>query len=134
MDKEAIVKELEFKAIRSSGAGGQNVNKVSSKIELLFSIDASAALTELEKKRIHLKLENKISKEGALLLQCDTSRSQHKNKELIIERFLELVENALKTPKKRKKTNPSKSSIEKRLHQKKKRAIHKLNRKKPRLD
>jgi ribosome-associated protein len=131
LNKEALIKELQFKAVRSSGAGGQHVNKVSSKIELAFNVSSSLDLTEPEKEKIYLKLASRLTKENVLLLQCDESRSQHKNKELVIKRFLHLIENALKVSKKRKRTKPSKSSIEKRLKSKKKAAEKKLNRNKP---
>ena len=134
MDKESIVKELQFKAIRSSGAGGQHVNKVSTKIELLFDLDRSGALSDMEKERVLSKLSNRFTKENILLLQCDETRSQHKNKEIAIRRFLELMDHALKRPKKRKKTKPKKSAIEKRLRAKKKAAEKKVARKKPDFD
>ncbi len=134
MDKAKIIQELQFKAVRSSGAGGQHVNKVSTKIELSFDLDNSNALTETEKERIILKLSNRLTKENILLLQCDESRSQHKNKDLAIKRFLEVLENALIVPKKRRKTKPSKAAIEKRLQNKKKAAQKKVNRGKPDMD
>jgi len=134
VDKAKIIQELQFKAVRSSGAGGQHVNKVSTKIELSFDLDNSNALTETEKERIILKLSNRLTKENILLLQCDESRSQHKNKDLAIKRFLEVLENALIVPKKRRKTKPSKAAIEKRLQNKKKAAQKKVNRGKPDMD
>lgn len=134
MDKIKIIQELQFKAVRSSGAGGQHVNKVSTKIELSFNLDNSNALSETEKERISLKLAHRLTKENMLLLQCDESRSQHKNKDLAIKRFLEVLENALIVPKKRRKTKPSRGAIEKRLQNKKKAALKKVNRGKPDLD
>ncbi|WP_282048649.1 alternative ribosome rescue aminoacyl-tRNA hydrolase ArfB [Maribacter aquivivus] len=131
MNQEQILTELQFKAIRSSGPGGQHANKVSSKVELSFHIQSSAGLTERQKKRAFLKLENKLSKEGLLILQCDESRSQHKNKELVIKRFLKLLEKSLVIPKARKKSRPTRSSIEKRLKGKKIASLKKLNRGKP---
>jgi len=134
MDKTKIIQELKFKAVKSSGAGGQHVNKVSTKIELLFELNISNALSEKEKERILLKLGHRLTKENMFLLQCDESRSQHKNKELAIKRFLDVIENALKVPKKRKATKPSKASVERRLQSKKKAAQKKANRTKPNLD
>lgn len=134
MNTAILLKELQFKAVRSSGAGGQHVNKVSTKIELLFDVQQSLGLSELEKERVFLKLGHRISKERLLLLQCDESRSQHKNKTLVVKRFLEIIEHALKIPKKRKKTKPSKAAVEKRLRAKKKSAQKKANRTKPNLD
>ncbi|MDZ7615316.1 MAG: alternative ribosome rescue aminoacyl-tRNA hydrolase ArfB [Flavobacteriaceae bacterium] len=113
-----LIQELQFKAIRSGGAGGQHVNKVSSKVVLNFDVGTSEALTEQEKKRICLKLESRLTSDHILLLHSDESRSQHKNKELVTERFLLMVENALKVSKKRIKTKPSGSAIEKRLKSK----------------
>ncbi|WP_405400309.1 alternative ribosome rescue aminoacyl-tRNA hydrolase ArfB [Maribacter sp. Asnod2-G09] len=131
MNQEQILTELQFKAIRSSGPGGQHANKVSSKVELSFHIEASGGLTERQKKRALLKLENKLSKEGLLILQCDESRSQHKNKELVIKRFFKLLEKSLIVPKARKKSRPTRSSIEKRLKGKKIASLKKQNRGKP---
>ena len=129
-----IVKELKFKAIKSSGAGGQHVNKVSSKVELQFDVNNSNYLTSEEKNILFKKLQSKLSKNSILILQCDESRSQHKNKEIIIKRFLELITKGLKVPKKRKPTKPSKSSIRKRLEKKKKQAFKKAFRRKPKLE
>jgi len=131
VNQEQILTELQFKGIRSSGPGGQHANKVSSKVELSFHIEASAGLTDREKKRLILKLDNKLSKEGLLILQCDESRSQHKNKELVIKRFLKLIEKSLVVPKARKKSKPTRSSIEKRLKSKKIASLKKINRSKP---
>jgi ribosome-associated protein len=131
VNQEQILTELQFKAIRSSGPGGQHANKVSSKVELSFHVESSAGLTERQKKRVLLKLENKLSKEGLLILQCDESRSQHKNKESVIKRFLKLLEKSLVVPKARKKSRPTRSSIEKRLKGKKIASLKKLNRGKP---
>ena len=115
MNAEKIIKELQFKAVRSSGAGGQHVNKVSSKVELLFDLQNSTVFTEEEKELLIQKLKSKLTKENVLLLSCDESRSQHKNKEIVIKRFLALIINSLKVPKRRKATKPSKSSVQKRL-------------------
>ncbi|WP_394344413.1 alternative ribosome rescue aminoacyl-tRNA hydrolase ArfB [Aggregatimonas sangjinii] len=125
---------MNFKAVRSSGAGGQHVNKVATKIELSFVVQNSNGLTQQEKNRILLKLGNRLTKEHVLLLQCDESRSQHKNKELVIKRLLELLENAIKIPKKRRKTRPKRSAIEKRIASKKRNAQKKANRAKPSWD
>ncbi len=131
MNKDNIIQELQFKAVRSSGAGGQHVNKVSTKIELVFDVCNSKSLDGAEKEKVYLKLKNRLTKDRVLLLQCDESRSQFKNKELAIKRFLKFIEYALKEPKKRKATKPTKSAIEKRLKGKKKAAEKKVNRNKP---
>ena len=134
MNRESILSEFQFKAIRSSGPGGQHANKVSSKVEVTFDIITSKGLTEREKSRLLLKLNSKLSKNSWLLLQCDESRSQHTNKSIIIKRLLKLIEQALILPKKRRPSKPSRSSVEKRLRSKKKAALKKANRNKPRLE
>ncbi|WP_350286656.1 alternative ribosome rescue aminoacyl-tRNA hydrolase ArfB [uncultured Croceitalea sp.] len=134
MQKELILKELNFKAVRSSGAGGQHVNKVSSKVEVAFAIAQSNGLTLLEKDRLLLKLKNRLNKDQVLLLQCDEARSQHKNKQLVVKRLFDLLKKALHIPKKRKATKPSKAVIEKRLKSKKMASQKKSNRRPPNLD
>ena len=134
MNSEKIIKELKFKAVRSSGAGGQHVNKVSSKIELFFDLENSLVFSNEEKLVLFKNLKNKLTKDNFLLLQCDESRSQHKNKEIVIKRFLEIITNGLKIPKKRKPSKPTKSSIRKRLEKKKKQAFKKVLRNKPDLN
>jgi len=119
MDKEKIIKELSFKTSRSSGSGGQNVNKVSTKVELRFNLFDSEALNEEEKERISEKLKNKISQEGILIVTSDSERTQLGNKKKVIELFISLIEKSLIKPKKRTKTKPTKASKEKRLKEKK---------------
>ncbi|WP_435623937.1 alternative ribosome rescue aminoacyl-tRNA hydrolase ArfB [Flagellimonas sp.] len=134
MDWEKIVSELQFKAIRSGGPGGQHANKVSSKIQLSFPVETSTGLTSAEKERIRFKLQSKLTAEGIFKLQCEESRSQHKNKELVTKRFIQIIKKALEVSKKRKPTKPSKSSVENRLKSKRKQSDKKFNRKKPDLD
>ncbi|WP_158839402.1 alternative ribosome rescue aminoacyl-tRNA hydrolase ArfB [Polaribacter sp. L3A8] len=134
MNKENILKELSFKGIRSSGAGGQHVNKVSSKIELTFDLENSLSLSDTEKTLLKTKLSNKLTKENTLVLFCDESRSQHRNKEVAIKRFLELLRVNLIRPKKRRPTKPSKSSVRKNAEKKKRNSVKKTLRKKPGLD
>ncbi len=133
MNTSVIISELKFKAIRSSGAGGQHVNKVSSKVELSFDIMASLGLTDDEKLLLIQKLSSRLSKSGILLIQCGESRSQHRNKELAIKRLLDTLKANLHIPKKRIATKPSKNSVKKRLDSKQKQATKKINRKKPLL-
>ena len=128
VDVNKILSELQFKAVRSSGAGGQHVNKVSSKVLLLFDVESSLGLTTPEKERLLLKLQSRLTKEKQLQLQCDEARSQHKNKALVIKRFLQLVKKALQPTKQRKPTKPSKAVKEKRLLAKKRNAEKKANR------
>ncbi|MBD1260120.1 aminoacyl-tRNA hydrolase [Maribacter polysiphoniae] len=134
MNKAGLLQELNLKAVRSSGAGGQHVNKVSTKVELAFDVANSNALSSIEKERVLHKLAKRLTKDNILMLQADATRSQFKNKELVIKRFLELLENAIKIQKKRRKTKPSRSSVEKRLRKKKKDALKKANRGRPKLD
>ena len=133
MDENRILKELQFKAIRSGGPGGQHANKVSSKVELIFDVSNSTGLTEAEKSRLQLKLKSKLTKDHILLMQCDESRSQHKNKELVIKRLFDLIKKALTVVKKRKKSRPTRSSIEKRLRNKKLASLKKKNRGTPEI-
>jgi ribosome-associated protein len=129
-----LINELNFKAIRSSGPGGQHANKVSSKIELSFDVLNSKGLTEEQKQLLLKNIANRLTKENVLILQCDESRSQHNNKEIVIKRFLQLIEKGLIIPKKRKPTKPTKASVRKRLDGKKKLSIKKSGRKSADLD
>ncbi len=121
--------EFVFQASRSSGPGGQNVNKVSSKVELRFNIANTSLLTEDEKSLIITKLCTKINKEGELILIAQTARSQFKNKEKVIAKFYMLIEMALTPRKKRINTRPTKASVEKRLESKRVQSQRKANRK-----
>ena len=118
--ERGIIKECSFSAIRSSGPGCQNVNKVSSKVELRFRISESTVLLEFEKQLILRKLHSRVTAAGELILTSQTERSQIKNKESVIEKFCLLIDNALKPVKKRRPTAPSLSSKQKRIDNKKK--------------
>jgi ribosome-associated protein len=133
-NKDALIKELNFKAIRSSGAGGQHVNKVSSKVELTFNLDTSQVLSERHKAILKVKLQSKLTKDHTLIMQCGESRSQHKNKELIVKRFLELIKEALVVPKKRVPTKTPKAIKAKRLKAKSVLSEKKAKRKKPEIE
>lgn len=102
MNSENIQKELNFKAIRSSGAGGQHVNKTSSKIELTFDLENSISLSDEQKELLKTKLSSKLTKENILILFCEETRSQHRNKDLAIKRFISLIKTSLIRPKKKK--------------------------------
>jgi ribosome-associated protein len=134
MNTENIIKELNFKAIRSSGAGGQHVNKTSSKIELTFDLENSDALNFNEKEILKAKLSSKLTKENVLILFCEETRSQHRNKDLAIKRFLDLLKTNLIRPKKRRKTKPSKGVMKRRVDTKKRTSVKKALRKKPKFD
>jgi ribosome-associated protein len=122
--------ELLFAASRSSGAGGQNVNKVNTKVELRFIISTSLLLTDDEKQIILKKLSSKISLDGVLIIVSQTERSQLKNKNKTIEKFYQLIEKALTPRKKRKPTKPTAASKEKRLEKKRILSDKKISRKK----
>ncbi len=134
MNQEILQTELNFKAIRSSGPGGQHANKVASKVQLIFDLENSKSFTEDEKELLLKNLKTKLTKESILILSSEETRSQHKNKDIVIDKFHQLIKEALKVPIKRKATRPSKSSIKKRLERKKKQAFKKTTRKKPNLD
>ncbi len=133
MDQNILLSELSYKAIRSSGAGGQNVNKVASKVVLTFDLKNSLALTDEEKELATRKLKSKLTVEGILILNCDEDRSQLKNKAIVTKRFLEIIQKALVVPKERKATKVPKSVVEKRLKDKSAAAEIKQNRKKPNI-
>ena len=134
MEIQKIISELTFKAVRSSGAGGQNVNKVSSKVVLTFDLKNSLALTEEEKLLVETKLSSRLTADAVLILNCDEDRSQFRNKEIVIKRFLELIKNALFVPKERKPTRVPKSVIRKRIKDKKNISEVKKNRRRPNLE
>jgi len=131
MEKEKIISELSFKAVRSSGAGGQNVNKVSSKVVLTFDLKNSKALTEEEKLLLETKLSSRLTTDLVLILNCDEDRSQLKNKEIVTKRFLGIIKNGLIVPKERKVTKIPKSVIRKRIKDKKNISEIKKTRRKP---
>jgi ribosome-associated protein len=125
--------ELTYSASRSGGPGGQNVNKVSTKVELRFNIPESALLNDAEKERLLQKLANQINSAGELILVSQSERSQLKNKEKVTEKYFQLLDKALRVPKKRLRTAPTKASREKRLEGKKIQSQIKESRRKPLL-
>ena len=131
MDTNKLLNEVRFKAIRSGGPGGQHINKVSSKVLLFFDLDKTESLTEEEKEILLNTLKNKINKNKVLILSSEETRSQHKNKEIVIKKFQALINEALKTKKERKATKPNKAALQKRLDLKKQQASKKIRRKKP---
>jgi ribosome-associated protein len=131
MNKEQLLKELQFKAVRSSGAGGQNVNKVSSKVMLTFNVVQSLGFNSQEKELVLQRWASKLTTEQVLVLQCDEDRSQFRNKAIVIQRFLDLVSLSLIVPKKRKPTKIPRSVIEKRIKAKRNWSENKQNRQKP---
>lgn len=127
---EELLKEIAFKTSRSGGKGGQNVNKVSSKVELNLNIRASAVFSQEQRERLLDKLSNRINAEGILQIITEEDRSQLRNKEKSIEKLFSLLRNALHVPKARKATKPGKGAIEKRLKFKQAVSLKKINRRK----
>ena len=118
INKESLQKEVTYKTSRSGGKGGQNVNKVSSKVELLFSIDNSLLFDDEEKQLLKDKLQSRFNKDGDIQVICDEERSQYLNKEKAVDRLINLLINALKKPKIRKASKVSKAAKAARLEQK----------------
>jgi ribosome-associated protein len=114
-----LKKEISYSFSKSSGPGGQNVNKVATKVEMRFNIEKSLILSDLQKEKIRKEYKNQINQEDEWIIVNQESRSQLKNKALVEKRFFELLEKAFKEKKERKPTKPSKLAIEKRIKLKK---------------
>ena len=128
--KKDLIRECQFSASRSTGPGGQNVNKVNTQVSLRFDVQRSELLEEEEKMMIYQKLASHISKEGILILNAQTHRSQLQNKEEVVIKFKRLIEKAFTPRKIRKATKPSKAAVQKRLEEKKKQSQKKRLRQK----
>lgn len=126
--------ELTFRASRAGGPGGQHVNTSSTRVELVWDVAGSPSVTETQRRRIRSKLANRVSQEGLLQLADASTRSQHRNREAVTDRFRELLEEALTVAKPRKKTKPTRASRERRLQAKKQRSEVKRMRKPVRGD
>jgi ribosome-associated protein len=126
-----LYKELTFRASRSSGPGGQNVNKSSTRVELRFNVFESSLLTEYEKQLVLSKLSNRINHEGILIIVSESERSQYRNKKKAIERLYKLIGHALVPDKKRYPSYPTELSKMKRLQQKHNLSEKKILRKPP---
>lgn len=134
IDHTLLLKEVVFSTSRSGGAGGQHVNKVESKVSLYWNIVLSKVVNEDQRARLLAKFANRLSKDGILQLDASDTRSQIKNKEIVIERFLTLVSNSLKQDKKRIPTKVPKSKVLDRLDRKKRNAQKKSSRGKINFD
>ncbi len=131
MQKDTLYSELQYKATRSSGPGGQHANKANTRVELYWSLEDSQGLSASEKKRLRLVFANRLNKDGVLILGSEKTRSQQQNKEVVTQHFFRLLEKALRPPKKRIRTQIPRSAQRKRLENKRKQAEKKALRKPP---
>ncbi len=122
------ISELRFKFARSSGPGGQHVNRSATQVELLFDVAGSPSLNEMQRQRVLRKLKSRIDKEGVLHLVSQETRSQLRNREEVVERFQELMRDALRVPKSRRPTRPTRAARERRLGEKRRRSGTKRDR------
>jgi ribosome-associated protein len=128
---DLLISEITFSTSRSSGPGGQNVNKVNSKVTLKFDLENSAILTQEEKDLLRRKLATRLTTGGVLLLSSQEKRSQLQNKEEVLEKLSKLLSKAFEKKKVRKPTKPSKSAVKKRVEGKKRNSEKKQWRQKP---
>ena len=125
---DCLMGELSFRTSRSSGPGGQHVNKTESRVELLWNLQESQCLDLRQKALLASRLGHRLTEDGTLILASEKYRSQHRNREEVRERFLELVKAGLVPVKKRRPTKPTRTSVEKRIKSKKIRGEIKRNR------
>jgi ribosome-associated protein len=126
----AFLPEITFQTSRSSGPGGQNVNKVESRVELRWHLQQSQVLTPIQKELILEKIAGQLTAEGYLLVVAQDDRSQLRNKEIAFARFHELLQKSLRRPKPRRATRPSAGAVRQRLEGKKRQGEKKANRRK----
>jgi len=130
IDTGLLLPFVQFQTSRSGGAGGQHVNKVETKVTLLFDIAAATVFSNEDKARIRRRLSNRLQAEGLLQVSSQETRSQLQNKEIALQKLVALLLGALKEEKPRKATKPSKAAVQKRLDTKRKQALRKINRRK----
>lgn len=128
--KDKIAAEVDFQYSRSSGPGGQKVNKTETRVELFWNFGDSPLFTDEQKQRLYNKCSNRINKQGYLQFYSDQFRSRDRNKAECLSHLYEAIEKALTKPKPRKKTKPSRASVEKRIKEKKKNSDKKKMRQK----
>ena len=124
-------REVRLKAVRSGGPGGQHVNRTASKVELRWSLAASSAPSDVDRAWLTQRLASRLASEGELVLTADTERDQHRNVDEVLERFVQVLREALRRPRKRKATRPTRASKERRLESKKRQSARKRDRRSP---
>ena len=117
--RECLKKELQYRTSRSSGPGGQHVNKAETRVELVWELEASECLNGVRKRRVRKRLGSRFTQDGLLILAGEKYRSQHRNREEVTERFLDMITESIVPIKKRKPTKPTRTSREKRIRDKK---------------
>ena len=127
-NREELEKEFQYRTSRSGGKGGQNVNKVETKVELLWNINSSILFDEIQKARLTEKLANRITNDGIFHVVAEEGRTQLRNKEAAIKRTIKLISDSLKVEKPRKPSKPTFSSVKKRLNDKRINSLKKMNR------
>ena len=126
--------ELDVRVSRASGAGGQHVNKTSSRVEIFWNVKSSSALSDEQRERLLRRLASRLTSEGSVRIVASDMRSQLRNRGIAEERLVEMVRSALVVPKKRRATRPTRASKEARLDEKKRQSSKKKERRKDRLD
>jgi ribosome-associated protein len=130
INRDSLLPFVQFQTSRSGGAGGQHVNKVETKVTLLFDFEAAPFFSATEKERLRKRLTNRLQAEGLLQLSSQQTRSQLQNKEIALQKLVALLSDTLRDEKPRKATKPSRAAVQKRLDTKRLQALRKINRKK----
>lgn len=130
IDLDSLLPFVQFQTSRSGGAGGQHVNKVETKVTLWFDLAAATVFSEDEKALIRKRLSSRLQTDGFLQIGCQKTRSQLRNKEITLQRLVELLSDTLRTEKPRKATKPSRTAVQKRLDAKRQQALRKIDRRK----